>query len=154
MLLTARSQEIDKVQGCDLGADDYVTKPFSPRELLRAVRARPAARGGRAGPGGRARVRRAGIDLRGPRGAAGRARAAAAAGRAGRARGAGAPSGRAFTRDELARAAFGDGWDAFGRTVDAHVSRLRRKLARAGDRRGRIVTVFGVGYKLAASDAG
>jgi DNA-binding response OmpR family regulator len=159
LMLTARASEADRLEGLRLGADDYVTKPFSPREIVLRVRAilRRAAGQDAAGATGGGRLLRAGeleIDLEG--------RVARLAGRelplppaelavlAALAR----RPGRAFTRDELARAAFGDGWDAFSRTVDAHVSRLRRKLARAGDKRGRIVTVFGVGYKLAAGDAG
>jgi DNA-binding response OmpR family regulator len=61
--------------------------------------------------------------------------------------------GHVFTRDELARAAFGHDWDAFDRTIDAHISRLRRKLVAAGDDEGRIATVFGIGYRIAAHDA-
>ena len=161
LMLTARASEADRLQGLRLGADDYVTKPFSPREIVLRVRAilrraagGPDAAGGAAGGGRLLRAGELEIDLEGRVARlAGRELALPPAELAVLAALARRP-GRAFTRDELARAAFGDGWDAFSRTVDAHVSRLRRKLARAGDRRGRIVTVFGVGYKLAASDAG
>jgi DNA-binding response OmpR family regulator len=157
LMLSARTSEADRLNGLDLGADDYVTKPFSPREIVLRVRAilrrvspQFLARGGRK----RLRSGALVVDCE--------ARTAALAGR---------PltlppaelavlatllrrPGHVFTRDELARAAFGDDWDAFDRTIDAHISRLRRKLFAAGDDDGRITTVFGVGYQLEARDAG
>lgn len=161
LMLTARTSEADRLQGLRLGADDYVTKPFSPREVVLRVRAilrRASARGGphvetETEGGTSSRRLCAGelvVDLDG---------------RAARLGAHELPlppaelavltvllkrPGRVFTRDELAHAAFGHDWDAFSRTIDAHVSRLRRKLAEAGDEGERIVTVFGVGYKLAA----
>jgi DNA-binding response OmpR family regulator len=145
IMLTARSTERDKLRGLDAGADDYVTKPFSPRELV----ARVAAVLRRAGQSGR--VLRAGdveIDV-----------AARAVRRGGSSIGltptefrllealASAP-GRAFTRRELAERAFGEDSDALDRTIDAHVMNLRRKLDPRRTGAPLIVTVFGTGYRL------
>jgi DNA-binding response OmpR family regulator len=154
ILLTARTLEEDKLRGLELGADDYVTKPFSPRELVARVRA--VLR--RSGPGPRA-SRRLGfgdleVDLDGCEvRLAGQSvaltpaefRLLEALVRA---------PGRAFTRSELLERAFGHDYDGLDRTVDVHVKNLRRKLEPDPARPSRIVTVYGVGYKFSgASDA-
>ena len=149
LLLTARTTEQDKLAGLVLGADDYVTKPFSPREVvarIRAVlrRARPAEQGKR----GVLRTRRILLDLdRHEATVRGRAIALPPAEFALLAALAGSP-GRAFTRDELVLRAFGPEYDGLDRTVDAHVMRLRRKIEEPGTP-PLLVTVFGIGYKLA-----
>jgi len=143
LVLTARNETADKVRALELGADDYVTKPFWPDELVARVRARirrPAlARGDvlRAGTievDLRAREARVGDDkldltpveleilsalVRRP--------------------------GSAVSRRALVEAALDPDQGGTERTLDVHVSRLRRKL---GDAAGAIVTVWGVGYRL------
>jgi DNA-binding response OmpR family regulator len=147
ILVTARTTEGDKLEGLASGADDYVTKPFSPREVVARVRA--VLRRTRAGADTRERLqsRRIVLDLS--------TRAVSVRGRpvaltraefdllAAFAR---AP-GRVFSRQEIGQRAFGDDYDALDRTVDAHVMRLRRKIE---DPEGEplLVTVHGVGYKL------
>ena len=142
IMVTARTTEDDKLAGLDLGADDYVTKPFSPPELMARVRAvlRRAA--------GKDVLEVAGIAIDRLR-------------REVRADGAEVPltpteyrlldalasaAGRTFTRQELVERAFGEDYEGLDRTVDVHVMNLRRKLGAAGTS---IATVFGVGYKLA-----
>ena len=142
IMVTARSTEEDTLAGLDLGADDYVAKPFSPRELMARVRAvlrrAPEEDGLAAGPLRLDRERHqvtvggSPLDL--------------------------TPTEfrlletllssptRTFTRDELVARALGEDSDAMARTVDAHVMKLRRKLGAAGSLVG---TVFGVGYRLA-----
>jgi DNA-binding response OmpR family regulator len=144
ILLTARTTEADRLEGLDVGADDYVSKPFSPRELVARVRAvLRRTRGDEDGPleAGVLRIDPARREVT----VAGRpveltprefALAAALARR----------PGRVFTRQELRNRAFGPDSDALDRTVDAHVMNLRRKLGEAV----RVETVFGVGYKLDA----
>jgi DNA-binding response OmpR family regulator len=143
IMVTARSTEEDKLAGLDLGADDYVTKPFSPRELMARVRAvlRRASEDDVVEAGG-ITVDRVHREVR----VAGEAvsltpteyRLLDALVRT---------SGRTFTRQELVERVLGDAFDGLDRTVDVHVMNLRRKLGEAGKA---IVTVFGVGYKLAS----
>ncbi len=150
IFLTARAAEVDKVVGLELGADDYVTKPFSPRELtarVRAVlrRARPAGPtpGAPAGPApgwqhddARCRIsfRGRALDL-----TRNEYRLLAAL--------LGSP-GRVFSRDQLMTAAWEDPGAALDRTVDAHVKTVRAKLRAAGAPDDAIVTHRGLGYSF------
>lgn len=146
LMLTARDDDIDKILGLELGADDYLTKPFNPREL--AARVRAILRRGRQPEGEAGRPIQIGdltIDA---------ARREALVGDRKldlRTREfdllvvlAGQP-GRVFSREQLLRDAWG--YDYYGqtRTVDVHVAQVRKKLGRASTR---IETVAGVGYKL------
>lgn len=148
ILVTARTTEGDRLEGLSAGADDYVTKPFSPREVVARVRA--VLRRTRAEPETRSRLQSRSVRLdldareasvRGRTVALTRAEfdLLAAFVRA---------PGRVFSREELGQRAFGPDYDALDRTVDAHVMRLRRKIE---DPAGEplLVTVHGIGYKLA-----
>jgi DNA-binding response OmpR family regulator len=158
ILLTARTLEADKLRGLDLGADDYVTKPFSPRELVARVRAvlrrtaprasgehldekTPAAllfRGGLTVDAARQQVTAAGRPVALTRSELRLLETMARA------------PGRAFTRAELVERAFGWDYEGMERTVDAHVKNLRRKLgARTAGGELWIETVFGTGYRFA-----
>ena len=149
IMLTARSTEEDKLRGLDSGADDYVTKPFSPRELVARVgavlrRAEPPRGVINAGP-----EHEIEIDL-GLRLVKRRGRVVSLTATEFRLLEALASlPGRAFTRAELAQRAFGHGYEALERTIDVHVMNLRRKIEPARSRRPAvIVTVFGTGYRL------
>jgi DNA-binding response OmpR family regulator len=147
ILVTARSTEDDKLEGLALGADDYVTKPFSPREVVARVRAvlRRARRPEQAPA--RIRTRQVEIDTE-THAALVRARPVdltpaefellAALARA---------PGRALSRADLIERAFGADYEGLERTLDAHVMRLRRKIESPGQP-PLLVTVFGVGYRL------
>ncbi len=156
IMLTARSEESDRILGLETGADDYVTKPFSPRELVlraQSVLSRARSGPGRAGPA--AAVYQSG-DL-----------TLDAAGRHVERAGARldltvrefdllaffmAHPGRAFSRDELMRRV----WDwEYGdmSTVTVHVRRLREKVEDDPARPSRIATVWGVGYRFDAGGA-
>jgi DNA-binding response OmpR family regulator len=147
-MLTARHEETDKVVGLELGADDYVTKPFSPRELEARVRAVLRRQAGSAD----AEVLRAGdltLDL--PRlrtTVAGRSveltatefQLLAALAR---------QPGRVFTRSQLLDAIHGVAFDSYERAIDAHVKNIRRKIEPDPRSPRYLLTVYGVGYRLA-----
>ena len=144
LMLTARDQDIDKIVGLELGADDYLTKPFNPRELVARVRAILR----RVNPGHKTQRSTVGdvtIDLDrrevtvGTRPVALRAKefdllAVLAQN-----------PGIVLTRERLLEIAWGYDFPGETRTVDVHVAHLRKKLAGAATQ---IATVSGVGYKL------
>jgi two-component system alkaline phosphatase synthesis response regulator PhoP len=144
IMLTAKTTEHDKLTGLSLGADDYLTKPFSPRELVARVEA-VLRRTGTAGKTPRVIAGVLTIDPeRCEVTAAGESVALTATELRLLLAMARAP-GRVFRRDELARLALGDDFEGLDRTIDAHIKNLRRKVGAEI-----IVTVFGVGYKLVA----
>jgi two-component system alkaline phosphatase synthesis response regulator PhoP len=153
IMLTARVEDHEKIVGLELGADDYVTKPFNPREVMARVRA--VLRRARGEPAS-SKIIRAGcmlIDLdqhqvevkdqlikvtpteysllcalaRHP--------------------------GHALTRLELIEEGVGYSYEGLERTVDSHIKNLRRKLTKAGADPDLIETVFGIGYRLTVSEA-
>ena len=154
VMLTARDDELDKVLGLELGADDYLTKPFSPRELVARVRAvlrradRPpeAAETIRAGdvvldlPRMRAVVDGTVVDLT-PTEFQLLATMAAR-------------PGRIFTRAQLLDTLHGIAFETYERAIDSHVKNLRRKIEPDPRSPRYILTVYGVGYRFADDRAG
>ena len=152
IMLTARGEESDKLVGLELGADDYMTKPFSPKELVARVRAvlrrsemaRAAGESLRAGdlvidlPRRQVRVSDRSIEL-----TATEFELLATLARS---------PGRVFTRAQLLGAIHGVAFDSYERAVDAHVKNIRRKLEADPRRPRHLLTVHGVGYKLAEPD--
>ena len=147
IMLTAKTADQDKLAGLGLGADDYITKPFSPRELAARVRVVLRRLPGERGPDeikhGELSLnflkheallsgeplsltayefKLLGVLVREP--------------------------GRVFNRAELIEKAFGYDFEGFERTIDVHILNLRRKLEPAPDRPKYIKTVYGAGYKL------
>jgi two-component system catabolic regulation response regulator CreB len=149
IFLTARSSEIDRVVGLELGADDYVAKPFSPRELVARVRSvlrrtqRPAATRREPGTSGRFEIddERKAIRFRGCPLELSRTEYRLLKVLIER-------PGRVFSRDELMERAWDDPASAFDRTVDAHVKALRAKLRDVAPDDDPIVTHRGLGYSL------
>lgn len=152
LMLTAKSAEEDRLRGLALGADDYLVKPFSPRELVARVRAILRRAGESGAPAADVILLddgRVELDL---------------AGREASHEGARIPMtpsefellailasrpGRAFSRAELLHALRGPALESDERTIDVHVMRLRRKLEETGrGLGGMIATVYGVGYRV------
>jgi DNA-binding response OmpR family regulator len=148
MMLTARTSEDDRVAGLELGADDYVGKPFRPREIVARVQAllrRTEQRD--ASPPPPIRVGELEINTWG-RTVKLRGKEVALTPTEFRLLRALAQSpGRVFTRDELMGRAFGPAAEGFDRTIDVHITNLRRKIEDGGQHRY-IVTVHGVGYRM------
>ncbi len=147
VMLTARAEESDRLLGLDAGADDYVVKPFSPRELVARVRAV---------------LRRSGAetvdvitlgDLTLDKGrltvSRGRERVELTATEFDLLATLAAHPGRLFTRTQLLDAIRGSDTDSFDRAVDAHVKNIRRKIERDPRNPRYLLTVYGVGYKAA-----
>lgn len=151
LVVTARTDEADRIIGLELGADDYLGKPFSARELLARVRA--LVRRARGHVAANADVVQVGkLELR---------VGSLTATLAGRAldlttyefailRVLAERGGRALSREQILELVKGDCDDAFDRSIDVRISRIRHKL---GDEQGLIRTVRGVGYMLASEDA-
>ena len=148
IMLTARVEESDTLVGLELGADDYVTKPFSPRELVARVRA--VFRRVDRGPGRGDVLRAGGVVLDVPRmrvtvdGRAVEVTSTEFALLAALMR----QPGRVFTRAQLLDAMHGDEGEAFDRAVDAHVKNLRRKIEADPHAPLHLLTVYGVGYRF------
>jgi len=150
LMLTARSTEDDLLLGLDLGADDYLTKPYSPRELAARIRTllrrtRPAARP--ADPV--LRVGNLQVDPVRHEVRAGAETVPCTPGEFALLAVLAAEPGRVFTRDQLLRHLHGFDSYVTARTVDVHVMNLRRKIEADPRRPARLLTVYGVGYKLA-----
>jgi len=150
IMLTARVEDSDKIVGLEIGADDYITKPFNPREVVARVRA--LLRRSQRGTGGNSpQILQAGnliLDI-------GRRELMIN----------GKPieltpsefellqllmesPGYAFTRDELLEKALGYSYEGMGRTLDSHIKNLRRKIEPDPKKPTYIQTIYGVGYKL------
>lgn len=154
IVVTARSAEDDLLLALDLGADDYITKPYSPRELV--ARVRTVLRRVRTGSPERTdphRIGRMEIDpVRHTVQVAGRPVDCTAAEFKILACLAADP-GRVFTRQQLLDRCFGFDHYAMERTVDAHVKKLRRKIETDPAQPVYLLTVYGVGYKFAEPSA-
>jgi DNA-binding response OmpR family regulator len=151
IMLTARGEETDRIVGLELGADDYLPKPFNPRELLARIKAilrrvearadEPAGERIVVGPvsldvGARTvEVRGAPVELTTAEFDLLRVLMAAA--------------GRVLSRDQLMESLHGTSWSYFDRSIDVHVSRIRQKIEESPRRPRLLRTIRGVGYQFA-----
>jgi DNA-binding response OmpR family regulator len=148
LMLTARVEETDRLVGLELGADDYVTKPFSPREVVARVRAVLRRSQAPSAPREVIRTSDMEIDLV--------CHTATLNGRSleltptefNLLAALASQPGRAFTRMQLLEAAQGSSFEGYERTIDAHIKNLRAKIEPDPKNPSRIVTVFGIGYRF------
>jgi two-component system, OmpR family, alkaline phosphatase synthesis response regulator PhoP len=150
IILTARGDESDKLVGLELGADDYLTKPFSPKELVARVRA-VLRRSGAAATDGRDILTVGDLVLDVPRLAvtAGGRRVNLTATEFALLEALSRQPGRVFTRSQLLDAIHGVAFESYERAIDAHVKNIRRKVEPDPRSPRYIETVYGVGYRLA-----
>ncbi|HHY32464.1 MAG TPA: response regulator transcription factor [Firmicutes bacterium] len=153
IMLTAKSEEVDRVVGLELGADDYVTKPFSLRELAARVRAVLRRAGKDAEDEGSPVLEVGDIIVDTDRhevSVAGRAVTLTPTEFAILSFLAERP-GKVASRLQLVNAALGEAYAGYERSIDTHVSNLRKKIEEDPSNPKRLVTVYGLGYKLADS---
>ncbi|HYH09191.1 MAG TPA: response regulator transcription factor [Thermoanaerobaculia bacterium] len=148
VMLTARALEDDQVRGLELGADDYITKPFSPRQVVARVAA--ILRRQQHPDDDRVRIGDLELDARSLRVTNGARTANVTRTQARILRALIEARGRALSREQILERAFDGDASATERTVDAHVKNLRRKL---GDAPVSIATTFGVGYRIAVGES-
>ena len=152
IMLTARVDESDKLIGLELGADDYVTKPFSPKELVARVRAvfrRIDAALGRGDVKDVIRAADVSLDKRKMQAMVGKRAIELTTTEFELLATLASQPGRVFTRAQLLDAIRGEKVDSFDRAIDAHIKNVRRKLE-ADPRNPRyVLTVHGIGYKFA-----
>jgi DNA-binding response OmpR family regulator len=148
IMLTARDEDTDKIVGLELGADDYVTKPFNPKELVSRVRA--VLRRSETGEAATKQLNIAGLSIEVDKRLVHRGdelveltpiefdilRTLAE------------HPGRVYSRMQLLDRLHGDAYEGYERTIDSHVKNLRKKLEPDLENPKYILTVYGVGYKL------
>jgi two-component system OmpR family response regulator len=154
IMLTARDDEIDKLLGLELGADDYLTKPFSPRELVARVRAvlrrsETSHHGDATRNGELIRVGEVVLDVPRMRTEVAGRRVELTPTEFQLLATLAAQPGRIFTRSQLLDAVHGVAFESYERAIDTHIKNIRRKLEPDPRRPAHVLTVYGVGYRFA-----
>lgn len=153
IMLTARVDDVDKIVGLEMGADDYVTKPFNPRELVARVRALLRRQELDQEAGGETtavlHTRQLQLDPARRQAKLGDSLLDLTPTEFDLLQALLENPGYAFTRDELIERALGYNYDGLGRTLDSHIKNLRRKIEPDPKNPTYIQTVYGIGYRLA-----
>ena len=149
IMLTARVEEADRIVGLELGADDYVTKPFSPRELVARVRATPRRANGQLGPPSIVRAGEIELDTGSLETIVAGRRIELTATEFQLLVALARQPGRIFSREQLLEAVHGVSFDGYDRSVDSHIKNIRRKIEPDPRQPRYIQTVYGIGYRLA-----
>jgi two-component system alkaline phosphatase synthesis response regulator PhoP len=149
VMLTARDDELDKLLGLELGADDYLTKPFSPRELVARVRAVLRRSETAAAPSDLIRAGDVVLDVPRMHTEVGGRAVELTATEFGLLRTLAASPGRIFTRSQLLDEIRGVAFESYERAIDSHIKNLRRKLEPDPREPRYVLTVYGVGYRFA-----
>ena len=149
IMLTARTDETDKIVGLELGADDYVTKPFSPRELVARVRALLRRVDGGDAASETIRAIDVEIDVPKMRVTVGDREIDLTPTEFEILKTLAASPGRIFTRGQLLDVLHGISFESYERAIDAHIKNLRRKLEPIPGSPRYVLTVYGVGYRFA-----
>jgi len=154
IMLTAREETTDKIIGLELGADDYVTKPFDPKEIVSRVRA--VLRRGTAAETPKSLIQLGDITIDTEKHSVHRGTKVIdlTAIEFEMYRMLAEKPGRVYSRAQILDRIQGDSYEGYERTIDTHIKNLRKKIDVPVNHEGNIVTVYGVGYKLnEASDA-
>lgn len=148
IMLTARVEEADRLVGLELGADDYIPKPFSPRELVARVRAVLRRVQGSVRQPGLIQAADLEIDLNGRRVTRKGEAITLTRSEFNLLAALAQHPGQTFTREQLLTRLYNVTYDGFARSIDAHIKNLRQKLESDPGEPRYILTVFGVGYKF------
>ena len=148
IMLTARVEDADKISGLELGADDYITKPFNPREVVARVKAVLRRTTTGSGPSQYLKVDRLRIDLERHEATLDNRELDLTPTEFDLLKTLAEHPGQVFTRLNLIESALGYGYDGMERTIDAHIKNLRKKMGVSTDSPIYIETVYGVGYRL------
>lgn len=151
LMLTARGDDIDRILGLETGADDYLPKPCNPRELLaraRAILRRTAGQSDEDDPAAALNIGNLSLQPRARRALRAGATLDLTSAEFDILRLLMRRAGEVVSREAISREALGRALSAYDRSVDVHISNLRRKLVEAGDERERISAVRGRGYQL------
>ena len=152
IMLTARGDDIDRILGLEFGADDYVSKPFNPRELLARIKAILRRSTATAQPGARLAVGGLELDVRRRQALAGDLELRLTGTEFEMLRCLAASPGEVVTKETLSQQALGRRHMPYDRSIDTHISNVRGKLAKAGIDNPSIQSRRGVGYCLVVDE--